>query len=92
MCYLKFNIPFKIGEVIHNDGFYMARQRLYPRKKVSEYDQEIQQSQTADQPTQTPRKSCGTLTVTRHPKDNLNKATRSLFLVKMIAKLVKDIM
>ena len=33
------------------------------------------------------RKSHRTFTVTRHPKDNKSKATSSLLLFKMIAKL-----
>ena len=37
----------------------------------------------------TVRKSRKTFTVTRHPNDNKSKATSSLFLVKMIAKLVR---
>ena len=32
-----------------------------------------------------------TFTVTRHPKENKSKATSSLFLVKMIAKLERTI-
>ena len=49
-------------------------------KIVSEYDQEIQQSQTADK-----RKS--NTTITRHQEDKLSKATSSLIPIKMIAKL-----
>ena len=37
------------------------------------------------------RKSHRTLTVTRHQEDNLSKATRSLFLFKMISKLERII-
>ena len=51
------------------------------KQKVNEYDQEIPQSQTEDQPT-APR----TFTVTRQPKDTKAKQ-QALFLVKMIAKL-----
>ena len=53
---------------------------LGTHQKVSEYDQEI--SQTADQ-TMAPR---GRATA-RPLKDNKSKAARSLFHVKMIAKL-----
>ena len=37
------------------------------------------------------RKSYRTFRVTRHPKDNKSKATSSLFLFKMNAKLERDI-
>ena len=57
-----------------------------PRQKVSEYYQEIQQSQTADQPIETVRMSYRIFTVTLLPKDNKSKATSSFFLIKMIAK------
>ena len=50
-------------------------------KIVSEYDQEIQQSQTADN-LMAPRGR-----VTRHQEDKLSKATSSLFPIKMIAIL-----
>ena len=50
-------------------------------KKVSEYDQKIPQSHTADQPT-APRGRA-----TRHQEDKQSKATSSLFSIKMIAKL-----
>ena len=40
---------------------------------VSEYDQEIPQSQTADNPRGTARKSRST--ITRHQEDKLSKAT-----------------
>ena len=52
-------------------------------KIVSEYDQEIPQSQTADNPMA--RKSHPT--TTRHQEDKLSKATSSLFPTKMIAIL-----
>ena len=53
----------------------------------SEYNQEIPQSHTADQP-MTPRgRATEYLKVIRHQEDNLSKVTSSLFLVKMIAKL-----
>ena len=39
-------------------------------KKISEYDQEIPQSHTADQTHCTARKSHRTLTVRRHQEDN----------------------
>ena len=52
---------------------------------VSEYDQEIPQSQTADNPRGTARKSRST--ITRHQEDKLSKATSSLFHIKMIAIL-----
>ena len=45
---------------------------------VSEYDQEIPQSQTADNPV---------ATITRHQEDKSSKATSSLFPIKMIAML-----
>ena len=49
-------------------------------KIVSEYDQEIPQSQTADN-------RVARSTITRHQEDKLSKATSSLFLIKMIAIL-----
>ena len=52
---------------------------------VSEYDQEISQSQTADKPLGIMRKSH--ITITRHRKDKQSKVTSSLFPVEMIAKL-----
>ena len=54
-------------------------------KKVSEYDQEIPQSQTADKP-MAPR-GRATQPSQRHKEDKLSKATSSLFSIKMIAKL-----
>ena len=51
---------------------------IYKYPKVSEYDQEISQSQTRS----TVEKNHRTFTVTRHPKDN-----KRLFLVKMVANL-----
>ena len=51
-------------------------------QKVSEYDQEIPQSLTEDQPT-APQNTHSNKTSVRQQK----KATSSLFLVKMIAKL-----
>ena len=55
----------------------------------SDYDQEIPQSHTTDQPTAhgTGRKSHITFIVTVHLKSNNSKATSFLFLFKMIAKL-----
>ena len=50
-------------------------------QKLSEYDQEIPQSETGDQPT------APYGIATRHTKDNESKTTSSLFFVKMIAKL-----
>ena len=49
-------------------------------KIVSEYDQEIPQSQTADNPV-APRGRAA------QPSDKLSKATSSLFPIKMIAIL-----
>ena len=49
-------------------------------KKVSEYDQEIPQPQTADSP-------MSQSTITRHQEDKLSKATSSFFPIKMIAIL-----
>ena len=51
-------------------------------KIVSEYDQEIPQSQTADNPV-APRGRA----ITRHQEDKLSKAISSLFPIKMIAIL-----
>ena len=51
-------------------------------KIVSEYDQEIPQSQTADNPVRKSRS-----TITRHQEDKLSKAISSLFPIKMIAIL-----
>ena len=48
------------------------------RKIVSEYDQKIPQSQTADNPM---------ATITRQQEDKLSKVTSSLFPIKMIAIL-----
>ena len=39
----------------------------------------------------TVKKSHGTFTVTRHSKENESKATSSLFLAKMIAKLKRTL-
>ena len=50
-------------------------------KKVSEYDQKIPQSHTADQLTAQWGRA------TRHQEDKQSKATSSLFPIKMIAKL-----
>ena len=58
-------------------------------QKVGEYDQEIPQSQTADRPTAPLERAYRHNTVTRPPRDNNSKATNSLFLVKMIAKLYR---
>ena len=52
-------------------------------KIVSEYDQEIPQSQTADKPMALRGRAT---TITRHQEDKLSKATSSLFPIKMIAK------
>ena len=54
-------------------------------KIVSEYEQEIPQSQTADKPI-APRGRANT-TIVRHQDDKLSKATSCLFPIKMIAKL-----
>ena len=54
-------------------------------KKVSEYDQEIPQSQTADNLMAPRGKSRST--IMRHQEDKLSKATSSLFPIKMIALL-----
>ena len=54
-------------------------------KIVSEYDQEIPQSQTADHPLGIARKSRST--ITRHQEEKLSKAISSLFPIKMIAIL-----
>ena len=50
-----------------------------------EYDRDIPQSQTADKPNDIARKSH--TTITNHHDNKQSKATRSLFLSKMIAKL-----
>ena len=52
---------------------------------LSEYDQEIPQSQTADKPNGTGKKSHST--IKRHKEDKLSKETSSLFPIKIIAKL-----
>ena len=74
--------------MIKHDIIFMVKLRnmRLSSKKVREYDQEIPQSHTADQ-----RKSNRTLTVTRHKKDNLRKATSSLYPIKMIAKLERTL-
>ena len=56
-------------------------------KQISEYDHEKSKSHTAYPTYGIMRKSRRTFTVTRHVEDNKSKATSSLFLVKMIAKL-----
>ena len=53
--------------------------------KNSEYDQEIPQSQTADNPIA--QRGRAAHSVTRHQEDKLSKATSSLFPIKMIAIL-----
>ena len=54
-------------------------------KIVSEYDQEILQSQTADK-NMAPREKSHT-TITRHQEEKLSIATSSLFPIKKIAIL-----
>ena len=54
-------------------------------KIVTEYDQEIPQSQTADNPMALRGRAAQT--ITRHQEDKLSKATSSLFPIKMIAIL-----
>ena len=56
--------------------------------KNSKYDQEILQSQTADNPVDTARKSH--ITIMRHQEGKQNKATSSPLAINMIAKLVLD--
>ena len=51
---------------------------------VNEYDKEIPQSQTADNPMASEEEHT---TITRHQEDKLSKATSCLFPTKMIAKL-----
>ena len=51
-------------------------------KIVCEYDQEIPQSQTADNPVRKSRSI-----ITRHQEDKLSKATSPLFPIKIIAIL-----
>ena len=58
---------------------------LMTSKIISEYDQEIPQSQTAEKPHGTAKKSRPT--ITRHQEDKLSKATSSIFPIKMIAIL-----
>ena len=53
--------------------------------KVSEHDQEMPQSHTADQPKAPWRKATKHLTI--HMEGNNSRATSFLFLFKMIAKL-----
>ena len=68
---------------------------IYTIIKVGAYDQEIPQLYTAEQQTtgSTVKKSKKQqLTVTRHHKTNLGKATCSLFPIKMIAKLEKTVL
>ena len=55
---------------------------IFNSKIVREYDQEIPQSQTADNPVRKSRS-----TTTRHQEDKLSKAISSLFPIKMIAIL-----
>ena len=55
-------------------------------KIVSEYDQEIPQSQTADNPMAL-RGRATQPTITRHQEDKLSKATSSQVPIKMIAIL-----
>ena len=72
----------------HTDGrmhFHMYVRMKVCIKIVSEYDQEILQSQTADYP-MAPRGRVHS-TITRHQEDKLSKATSSLFPIKMIAIL-----
>ena len=56
-------------------------------KKVSEYYQEIPQSHTHIPIHCTMRRGHRTITVTRRQEDKQSKATSSLFLIKLIAKL-----
>ena len=84
-----FSIYLEAGQVVPESTHHLGQTR--PRvnspgsKIVSEYDQEIPQSQTADKPCDTARKSRPT--ITRHQEDKLSKATNSLFPIKMIAIL-----
>ena len=84
------------AQFFHNMFKYMIFQRRQNKKEgkdqesiqseiVSEYDQEIPQSQTADNPDGTVRKSRST--ITRHQEDKLSNAISSLFPNKMIAIL-----
>ena len=50
---------------------------MVPLKIVSEYDQEIPQAQTADNPV-APRGRAAQPSITRHQEDKLSKATSSL--------------
>ena len=61
-----------------------SRSEIGSVKMISEYDQEIPQSQTADNHV-APRGSYTTITI--HQEDKQSKATCSLFPIKMIAKL-----
>ena len=74
-----------MGTHWEHDKYFHAEIRKkntkFGSKIVSEYDQEIPQSQ----PRGTARKSRST--ITRHQEDKLSKATSSLFPIKMIATL-----
>ena len=76
---------YVMGTHWEHDKYFHAEIRKkntkFGSKIVSEYDQEIPQSQ----PRGTARKSRST--ITRHQEDKLSKATSSLFPIKMIATL-----
>ena len=56
-------------------------------KIVSEYDQEIPQSQTADNPVASRGRAAQPSRDTRNEEDKLSKEISSLFPIKMIAML-----
>ena len=70
------------GPLSQRKNIDMRSDLLYSSK---EYDQEIPQSQTADNPRGTARKSRSA--ITRHQEDKLSKAIRSLFPIKIVAIL-----
>ena len=59
----------------------------YKHTKVSEYDKEIPQSHTADQPTAPRGEPHNTNSHKIYQEDNQNKATSSFFPIKMSTKL-----
>ena len=71
---------------------FMLYSLLYPillYKKVSEFDMEMKQSQTADQHTEL-QKRLITINATENQKNINKKAFSSIFLSEQFPKLIKD--
>ena len=69
----------------------IAKVWIQTYKKVSDYDQEIPQSHTADQPTAPRGEPHNTSSHKIYQEDNQNKATSSFFPIKMNPKLERTL-